>query len=146
LKGRLLFSHLQPPPGAGEASGESQQLVTAIYDQGDSPKLCEQAHKAMTILLFVVALKVLLWSSLQSHRFCVISPSLVLGIFSIYILGSSQAPGFLPSELGSESCFMLIALYFVGRMSVLSSSASIWQMRSFSSTSSRFFLMFIFSP
>jgi len=52
LKGRLLFGHLQPPPGAGEASGESQQLVIAIYDQGDSPKLCEQHHKAMTILLF----------------------------------------------------------------------------------------------
>ncbi len=93
MKGRLLFSHPQPPPGAGEASGESQQLVTAIYDQGDSPKVCEQAHKAMAILLFVVALKVLLWSSLQSHRFRVISPSLVLGIFQHIYTKFKPSPG-----------------------------------------------------
>jgi hypothetical protein len=42
---------------------------------------------------------------------------------------------------------VLIAFYFVGWMwSVLSSSASIWQMRSFSSTSIRFFLKIKFFP
>ncbi len=92
LKGILLFSHLQPPPGAGEVSGESQQLVTAIYDQGDGLELCEQAHKVMTILLLVLLSKCCCGVSCNLIAFVSYLPVLCQLFFSIYILGSSPRP------------------------------------------------------
>jgi hypothetical protein len=38
----LSCTHLHPPSGADEVSGQSWQLVTVSYDEGDGQILCQQ--------------------------------------------------------------------------------------------------------
>jgi hypothetical protein len=40
--GVLLYAYLHPLLGADEVCGESWQLVTTIYDQGDGLTVCEE--------------------------------------------------------------------------------------------------------